>query len=168
MKSFAINIIDRVIARWCLAIKNTLINSNDEPNTHRYHFLWPDEYWSDEHGLVNARPWYLPFNVFLHNWIKSDDGLLHDHPRWSITIVLKGCLIEETPTKYKWLKPGAVVFRSRKYVHRIIVPKTHEGSVWTLFIVGRRRFKQSYYSKSGELKKAYTGGGVTVGEDDAA
>lgn len=163
MKKFIKRIIDRAIQRWSTAMNNRLTNSNDEVTTSRYHFLWPDEYWSDQHGLVNELPWYLPFNVFLHCWTKSDDGLLHDHPRWSITIMLRGCLIEETPIRYKWLTPGSVVFRSRKYVHRMIVPERYAGNAWTLFIVGRRRFKQSYYSLEGDKLEPVTGDGVSVG-----
>jgi hypothetical protein len=155
--------IDKAIARWSESVSNQLINSNDEVTTTRHHFLWPDEYWDDHHGLVNALPWYLPFNVFLHCWTNSDGGLLHDHPRWSITILLKGCLIEETPTRYKWLTPGSVVIRSRKYIHRMIVPERYAGQAWTLFIVGRRRYKQSYYSPGGYRREPVTGGGASVG-----
>lgn len=147
LSSFVADARDRFI-KWVAhnAMHNNMINSRDEVTTSRYHFLWPDEYWSDSHGLVNARPWYLPFNAFLHCWHKSDDGLPHDHPRWSITILLKGRMVEETPTTIKWLTPGAVVFRRASAIHRFDIPTRYQGDTWTIFIVGRRRRWQHYYT----------------------
>ena len=134
-----------------------MINSNNEPNARRYWILWPDEFWdaSGHHGLVNSLPWYRPFNALLHCWRRGDSGLMHDHPRWSITIVLKGCLLEQTPTKDKWLTPGSVVIRGPSYVHRIVVPPRYKGRTWTLFIVGRRIYRQHYYKDNGGKAARY-------------
>jgi hypothetical protein len=136
-------------------MQNKLINSENKVSTRRFHILWPDEYWDDARGLVNALPWYKPFNAFLHCWTGSDAGLMHDHPRWSISIVLKGALLEQTPKKDKWLTPGSVVFRRSPYVHRLIVPDRHKGKTWTLFIVGRRVYRQHYYHDTGGTSHRY-------------
>lgn len=137
------------------AMSNSMVNSNDEVNAIRYHPFWPDEYWCKGVGLVNARPWYLPFNILVHNWVKGDQGDLHSHPRWSITILLRGVAIEETPTGLKWLTPGSIVFRRSSAIHRMVIPRVYEGKTWTIFIVGRRRKKQNYYTPSGELVRPY-------------
>lgn len=149
-------IIENIVQKFLLwAIKKPktdLWNENKDIGTERYYVFRYDERWDKNHGLVNRLPWYIPFNLFVHRWLKSDDGAMHDHPRWSITIVLKGRLIEDTPIKRKWLTPGSVVFRSRKSIHRFEIPKLWEEKTFTLFIVGRRRYFQHYYNVDGSPK----------------
>lgn len=116
-----------------------------------------DEGWSEESGvLCNALPWWLPFNVFMHKWVGSDKGHPHDHPRWSITIVLTGCAREERVDQDIWLRPGSIVFRTHKFIHRIKVPNQYIGKFRTIFIVGRRKWRQhecpSSLSKYDSLK----------------
>ena len=128
----------------------------------RYEFLrldeWPDSIW-DAHkaacdksgcGMCARRPrslpWWLPFNAFVHHW-KLGSGTpesFHDHPRWSITICLKGRIIERTPWGERVLTPGSVVIRSRKAIYAFEIP-AGAGEVWTLFIVGRRKHRQNSY-----------------------
>lgn len=96
-------------------------------------------------------PWYKPFNINLHWWWKGDGDTYHDHPRWSITIVLKGKMVEHTFWSKKLLSPGSIVFRNRKYAHRFTIPEGYEGKTWTLFIVGRWKHPQNEY----KLKNLY-------------
>jgi hypothetical protein len=121
----------------------------------RYEFLradeWGDSLWDEHREKYPTRPgklpWWLPFNAFLHNW-KPEPGFeedLHDHPRWSITVCLKGQIIERTPWGSCRLKPGSVVFRSRKAIHGFALPEELQGEIWTLFIVGRRKHRQNTY-----------------------
>lgn len=121
----------------------------------RYEFLrldeWPDSLW-DRHrdaypNRPNKLPWWMPFNAFLHHWAPEGgtrEGF-HDHPRWSITICLAGQIIERTPWGERLLRPGSVVIRSRKAIHAFEVPQGFEGETWTLFIVGRRKFRQNTF-----------------------
>lgn len=137
----------------------------------RFEFLWKDEYpdaWWDRHlrwlqtqdiGAIdsatwtgmgprrfNRPPWWRPFNAFLHCWRPQHDGEeFHDHPRWSITVVLRGTLIERTPWQTRLLKPGSIVIRSRKAIHAFQVPEYARGRTWTLFIVGRRNHRQTRF-----------------------
>lgn len=121
---------------------------------HRYEFMrcdeWPDIWWDAQRDKFptrpNALPWWLPFNAFLHNWRLGPDTpeSLHDHPRWSITVCLKGEIIERTPWGERTLRPGSIVVRSRKYIHSFQIP-AGDGDVWTLFIVGRRKHRQNTY-----------------------
>lgn len=122
-----------------------IINSFDKLNMYRFMPFWPDEFYSSDGVLRNKMPWYRPFNILMHCWVSSDTGLMHDHPRWSITIVLRGFLIEETPWGKRCLSPGSVVIRSRKNIHRFHIQQEDKGKTWTLFIVGRRKHKQQYY-----------------------
>lgn len=110
----------------------------------RYQPFWEDE-WVGPSGEHYARPpWWRPFNVLLHHWQASHREEMHDHPRWSITVCLKGAIIEHTPWGSRKLTPGSIVIRSRKAIHAFeMVPEA--GEAWTMFIVGRRNHAQSGY-----------------------
>lgn len=71
---------------------------------------------------------------------------MHDHPRWSVTICLRGEIIERTPWGERTLRPGSVVLRSRKAIHAFRLPNGRRGKTWTLFIVGRRNYRQNTYA----------------------
>lgn len=94
----------------------------------------------------NSLPWWCPFNAFLHHWQLGRDTpeSFHDHPRWSITICLKGKIIERTPWRERVLTPGSIVIRSHKWIHAFEIP-ADAGETWTLFIVGRRKHRQNSY-----------------------
>jgi hypothetical protein len=108
----------------------------------RFEFLWPDEY-----GGTNRLPWWRPFNALLHCWAPAVNQreAMHDHPRWSISVCLRGRIIERTPWNERLLTPGSIVFRSRKAIHSFEVPAGFRGKTWTLFIVGPRKYRQNTY-----------------------
>jgi len=107
----------------------------------RYQPFWPDEWVTASGEHYDRPPWWRPFNILLHHWQADHREEMHDHPRWSATIVLKGSLIEHTPWGSRTLTPGSVVIRSRKAIHAFeMVPGE---APWTLFIVGRRNHKQN-------------------------
>lgn len=107
----------------------------------RYQPFWPDEFITKSGAHFSRPPWWRPFNILLHRWVGTHNEEMHDHPRWSITIVLRGTVIEHTPWRSRVLSPGSIVFRSRKYIHAFEFVPGHEP--WTLFIVGRRNHKQN-------------------------
>jgi hypothetical protein len=112
----------------------------------RYECLFHDEYQGGSGRIHSQLRWWQPFNALLHHWRAHDDGQnMHDHPRWSVTICLKGELIELTPWGEKALRPGRIVFRSSRYIHGFRVTPKHSSRTWTLFIVGRRRRCQNTY-----------------------
>lgn len=113
----------------------------------RFEPFWKDEWIGRDGKHRNRPPWWRPFNALLHNW-KPAPGTRegwHDHPRWSITICLRGGMTEHTPWGDKTLRPGSIVFRSRKYIHAFSIPPEFSGKTWTLFIVGRRNHRQNSY-----------------------
>lgn len=77
-------------------------------------------------------------NVYLHRFCGSDHPVFHDHPWWSVSFLLRGCLFEQWRTaggQYKdqripWLFP---IFRRAELMHRLDVCK---APVWTLFVTG--------------------------------
>lgn len=121
----------------------------------RYEFLrfdeWHDGLWDQYRDRYPVRPnklpLWLPFNAFLHCWAPEPgtrEGF-HDHPRWSVTICLKGKITEVTPWGRRELRAGSIVIRSRKAIHAFEVPVDHHGETWTLFIVGRRKHRQNTF-----------------------
>jgi hypothetical protein len=103
------------------------------------------------------RWWMIPrnrwFNVYLHEFLRSDDDrALHDHPWINISILLRGSYLEHQPIGTVRLRkpwrpwaPWRVVFRLPSAAHRIelfrhygIAGTFKEAPVWTLFITGPR------------------------------
>ena len=114
---------------------------------HRFEPFWKDEWITGGGEHRNRPPWWRPFNALLHRWAPAPgtrEGW-HDHPRWSITICLRGKMIEHTPWGDNVLTPGSIVIRSRKYIHAFSIPEGFSGKTWTLFIVGRRNHRQNGY-----------------------
>lgn len=114
----------------------------------RHEVFARDEWINGDGKHYNRQPWWRPFNALLH-WWNAEEGTRegwHDHPRWSITIVLRGRLIEHTPWGDKSLSVGSMVFRTRKAIHAFSIPAGYAGKTWTLFIVGRRNHKQNSYT----------------------
>lgn len=81
------------------------------------------------------------FNIYLHQFIRSDDDrALHDHPWWNCSILLQGQYVEHTMPQggvnvRKRYIAGDMKFRTAKYAHRVEL--TH-GACWSLFITGPR------------------------------
>lgn len=97
----------------------------------------------DDHYL---RRWFvIPrnaiFNIYLHQFIRSDDDrALHDHPWWNVSLLLDGEYVEHTMPQggvnlRKLYKAGDLKFRTARYAHRV---ELTAGSCWSLFITGPR------------------------------
>lgn len=83
-------------------------------------------------------------NVYLHHILAPDPGEdLHDHPAWSISIVLRGWYEEEFEpdfdgvTPYRRSRAGSVRFRPADEPHRIT--EVSSGGCWTIWIRGGHR-----------------------------
>lgn len=92
------------------------------------------------------RWWLIPrnrlFNVYLHQFLRSDDDrALHDHPWSNVSVLLRGAYTEHTIAaggvhRREVLAAGAVRVRPfGQFAHRI---ELHDGPCWTLFITGPR------------------------------
>ena len=64
-------------------------------------------------------------------WYK---GVIHNHPWFNISIILKGGYWEKTEKGVKWYGPGSIIFRSAKKYHSIWIKDGIDA--WTLFIHG--------------------------------
>ena len=88
------------------------------------------------------RWWVIPrnrfFNIYLHEFLRSDDDrALHDHPWVNCSILLRGTYWEHLESGYALRRyAGDVIFRrSGKIAHRIEII---DAPAWTLFITGPR------------------------------
>jgi len=92
------------------------------------------------------RWWLLPrnpvFNVYLHQFLRSDDDrALHDHPWANASVLLAGRYMEHTIAaggvqRRLLLEAGTVRVRlTGRMAHRV---ELVEGPCWTLFITGPR------------------------------
>jgi hypothetical protein len=82
------------------------------------------------------------FNVYLHQFLRSDDDrALHDHPWANLSILLRGEYVEHTIAAggiehRAYLQAGDVRLRwTGRIAHRI---ELTDGPCWTLFITGPR------------------------------
>jgi len=98
-----------------------LDRESQEPYLTRYYLFLKDRKW-------------FPFNIFLHNFHKSDPDDLHDHPWPFITIILKGGYWEHTPKGKFWRGAGTINWAGSKSLHRVELEPGLD--TWTLFIPG--------------------------------
>lgn len=91
--------------------------------------------------------WVLDFDLFsirLHHFLVSDDRVLHDHPWWFLSLLIKGTYREYTPEGISnWRKPGSLIFR--KPLHRHSVELAAHTTCWTLCITGSRKREWGFW-----------------------
>lgn len=99
--------------------------------------------------------WYIIprnryFNIYLHKIIKDDDDrALHDHPWWSLSVLLKGSLLEILQDRERHPVRFMPLLRSPTLAHRLEVVN---GPVWTLFITGPRVREWGFYCPKGWVR----------------
>ena len=108
-------------------------------------------------GPYMRRWWLIPrnpiFNVYLHEFLRSDDDrALHDHPWWSLSIMVRGFLLEQHAKGRRSIKNGAITFRRAAFSHRIEVPRSlaMEGFYpVTIFLTGPRIREWGFWCPKG-------------------
>lgn len=103
--------------------------------------------------------WYLlprnpVFNVYLHQFLRSDDDrALHDHPWSNLSILLDGVYIEHTISSggvnhRRVFRQGEFKLRlSGKYAHRVEL--IDNQPCWTLFLTGPRYRRWGFHCPNG-------------------
>ena len=91
------------------------------------------------------------FNVYHHVIKRSDDDrALHDHPWWSLSIVLDGSMLEVLSADRsvtRLLRQGDIVLRRASSAHRLEI--RDGGFCKTLFITGPRIREWGFYCPKG-------------------
>lgn len=97
------------------------------------------------------------FGIFLHCFLASDTGGVHDHPWDNASLVLTTGYWEEFADGTRaWRGPGAFVFRRAEDFHRVrLLPESEGRAVtWTLFFVGRRRRHWGFLPEANGWRRA--------------
>lgn len=96
----------------------------------------------------------IPFNSFIHQFMRSDDDVFHTHPwEWFHSTILEGGYWEHTPWGTKWYGPGDQRFVDCKAMRHIdddptkpLVPANlhwvevpEPGKTWTMFTRGPQK-----------------------------
>jgi len=105
----------------------------------------------NENGEEYLRRWHLIprnrfMNIYLHHFVGDDPGRdFHDHPWGSLSVCLKGRMIESYDRRRsgvfgqnvyhrtRTIRPGSIHYRKATFLHRI--DQVLKGT-WTLFITG--------------------------------
>jgi len=146
------------VRHWLLPTRNpdVIIGGSDNPYLLRWHLIPRNRF----------------FNIYLHNFLRSDDDrALHDHPWVNLSWLLVGEYDEAVPGEHDTdrfdrtyvlrhphlhtrirRREGAVVLRGAKAAHRVALLKTPAGReqpVWTLFITGPRVRRWGFWCPKG-------------------
>jgi len=95
--------------------RRRVIYDHGEPYMSRYYVAFRDRREGD-------KP--VPFNIFLHNFHKSDTPVWHTHPFSYVSIILKGGYWEHRTDSegfdtVRWRGPGSIIFSSKKKMQKL-------------------------------------------------
>lgn len=110
--------------------------------------------------------WYIIprnrfFNIYLHKIVRDDDDrALHDHPWWSLSIIIKGSLREHDEAGAHIRRRFTVRLRNPEYAHRLELLKSPSldtrkdivflpNPCWTFFITGPRIREWGFHCPKG-------------------
>jgi len=100
----------------------------------------------------NSQP--VPFNIYLHHILLSDEPVFHDHPWNWATLVLKGGYFETTPVGRFWRGPCSLRIAKATEMHYLEINAGQP--CWTLFMRGRSKRVWGFATVKGWLDyKAY-------------
>ena len=123
--------------------RKRIIYDRDEkiPYMIRYHLLFREKTSNKE---KNPK---IPFNVFYHKILLSDDPVLHDHP-WSWgTFIISGGYWEHTPEGKFWRGPGS--WRTKKSTDLHWLELKEDNPCHTLFWHGPRQRTWGFQTEDG-------------------
>jgi hypothetical protein len=111
---------------------------------------------ADPNKVYLKRWWIIPrnkyFNIYLHNFLASDDPIYHDHPWWSIGILVKGNYYEHRPKdgidERKYFRRFIPKFRGKNYRHWL---ELHNGPVWSIFLTGAVKKSWGFFCPDGHV-----------------
>lgn len=107
--------------RWFRRAPDRHIGGRDNPYLLRWH-------------LVPRNRW---FNIYLHKFLRDDEDIaLHDHPWWSVSVLIRGRYTEWTQRGQacRVYRAPRIRVRSATFAHRISL--TPGETAWTIFVTG--------------------------------
>ena len=113
----------------------------EAPYMIRHHLIFREK---SDHMEDNTR---VPFNVYLHKIMLSDEPTLHDHPwNWG-TFIISGGYYEHTPKGTFWRGPGSWRTQKSTDLHWLELKKN--TPCWTLFWHGRKKRTWGFQTDNG-------------------
>tara|TARA_Y100000590_G_scaffold460095_1_gene618652 strand:+ start:1000 stop:1383 length:384 start_codon:yes stop_codon:yes gene_type:complete len=89
----------------------------------------------------------IPFNVYYHKILRSDEPVLHDHPWYWGTFIISGGYWEHTPEGTTWCGPGSWRTKTPDDQHWL---ELKDGApCHTLFWHGKRRKTWGFQTADG-------------------
>lgn len=93
-------------------------------------------------------------NVYLHRFQEPDPGRdLHDHPWWSLSVVLKGRYVEQYAEAQGEVRTrtlgGMRRFALRRPTTRHTITRVAPGGCWTIFVTGPKRREWGFHTRDG-------------------
>jgi len=122
-----------------------------------------DNNYLKRHFIVSSKH----FGVLLHEWHGSDPDRPHCHPWWSVSIPLRGYLLEHFhDDTVRHLEFGRIAIRTSRELHRIVVPKQRTRPV-TLFIHGPVRRKWGFIAPASEWRDRFWVSATSLGIENS-
>lgn len=87
-------------------------------------------------GKVFMRCWQPAPLIHIHQIVRSDDSVFHDHEWDFASLILRGGYVEVTPDSCRLYAAGSIRFMRADRWHFI---KLEDGMAWSLVITGPRR-----------------------------
>jgi len=109
-------------------------------------------------------------NVYLHRFQEPDPGRdLHDHPWWSLSIVLKGRYEERyadrSEVRNLILGGGIRRIRLRSPTTRHTITWVSPGGCWTVFVTGPKVREWGFHTSGGWIHNQIYAGPQTAGQE---
>ncbi len=111
------------------------------PYMYRWHLIFREK---EDHLERNVR---VPFNVYLHKIVLSDEPILHDHPWDWGTYIISGGYWEHTPKGKFWRGPNSI--RTKKATDQHWLELDKGKPCWTVFWHGRRQRTWGFQTDNG-------------------
>lgn len=124
-----------------LTRKRIIYDDLDREYLIRYHLIFREK----ESNSEKSPP--VPFNLFYHKILVSDEPVYHDHPWNYSTLVIKGGYYEHTPEGTFWRGPGS--FRSAKAESLHWLELKKDTPCHTLFFHGPRKRTWGFMTNDG-------------------
>lgn len=97
--------------------------------------------------LIPRNRW---LNIYLHKIEQDDERVLHDHPWWNMSILLRGAYLERgADGLIKRRRVGSVVIRHPEQLHYLAIDRSRGPLCWSLFITGPLRREWGFLGKDG-------------------
>lgn len=108
------------------------------------------------------RRWYIiprneRLNLYLHETLRSDDDVMHDHPWDNTSLLISGGYVEHTPEASYHRLPGDIISRKATDVHRLELVGDQPSI--SLFMTGPKIRDWGFHCPNGWVPwQVFTGG----------